>query len=78
MRIICSWCKKFLDEKKPFDDKSVSHAKCADCLERQEQEAKKDVADETPAEMAHRLDRITSILAEGVLKLIEERQLEKK
>ena len=36
MKIICSWCKKFMGEKEPFDDPSVSHAKCSTCLSKQE------------------------------------------
>ena|SRR3989338_1168345 len=35
MKIICSWCKKFLGEKEPSDDLSETHAKCADCLKEQ-------------------------------------------
>ena len=35
MRIVCSWCKKFLGEKEPFDDSSETHAKCPTCIERQ-------------------------------------------
>ncbi len=36
MKIICSWCKKIIGEKEPFDDPSISHAKCAACLSRQD------------------------------------------
>lgn len=35
MKIICSWCKKLLGEKEPFEDPSETHAKCAACLEKQ-------------------------------------------
>src|SRR3989338_1042492 len=35
MKIICSWCKKVMGEKEPFDDPSVSHAKCSACLSKQ-------------------------------------------
>lgn len=35
MQIICSWCKKFMGEKEPFDDPSETHAKCAECLKKQ-------------------------------------------
>ena len=79
MKIICSWCKKFLGEKAPFDDKSVSHAKCSDCLKKQDRESKAVLTNpggevkETPAEMASRLDQIAAILAEGVLNLMAEK-----
>ena len=40
MKIICSWCKKLIGEKEPFDDPSTTHAKCPDCLKKQkDQEA---------------------------------------
>lgn len=32
MKIICSWCKKFMGEKEPVEDSSETHAKCAACL----------------------------------------------
>ena len=35
MKIVCSWCKKVMGEKEPFDDPSVSHAKCSACLSKQ-------------------------------------------
>ncbi len=35
MKIICSWCKKFLGEKEPSNDPSETHAKCVNCLEKQ-------------------------------------------
>jgi hypothetical protein len=35
MKIMCSWCKKSLGEKEPFDDPSETHGKCADCIEKQ-------------------------------------------
>ena len=38
MKIICSWCKKFLGEKEPFKDQSETHAKCPECIEKQRQE----------------------------------------
>ena len=38
MKIICSWCKKFMGEKEPFDDPSETHSKCAECLEKQRKE----------------------------------------
>lgn len=38
MKIICSWCKKFMGEEEPFDDLSETHAKCAECLKEQRQE----------------------------------------
>lgn len=38
MKIICSWCKKVLGEKEPFDDPAVTHAKCSNCLEKQQRE----------------------------------------
>ena len=31
MRIICAWCKKFLREKEPLYDKSISHGICEKC-----------------------------------------------
>ena len=38
MRIVCSWCKKFIGEKEPLDDPSETHSKCAECLEKQRKE----------------------------------------
>lgn len=38
MKIICSWCKKFMGEKEPFDDETETHAKCVECLRKQEGE----------------------------------------
>ena len=35
MKIICSWCKKFLGEKEPYDDPSETHGRCAERLEKQ-------------------------------------------
>ena len=35
MKINCSWCKKFMGEKEPYDDPSTSHGKCVECLEKQ-------------------------------------------
>ncbi len=35
MKIICSWCKKVLGEKEPFNDPSETHARCPECLEKQ-------------------------------------------
>ena len=32
MKIVCSWCKKFIGEKEPLDDKSESHTKCDGCI----------------------------------------------
>lgn len=41
MKIICSWCKKTIGEKEPYDDPSITHAKCTDCLNTQEKEDKR-------------------------------------
>jgi hypothetical protein len=38
MKIVCSWCKKFMGEKEPFNDSSETHAKCAECLKKQKKE----------------------------------------
>ena len=38
MKITCSWCKKFLGEKEPFEDKAVTHAKCPECIQKQKNE----------------------------------------
>ncbi len=35
MKIICSWCKKVMGEKEPFDDPSVTHGRCMACLSKQ-------------------------------------------
>jgi len=34
MKIICSWCGTQLGEKEPFEDQSISHAKCEECLKK--------------------------------------------
>jgi hypothetical protein len=41
MKIICSWCKRFIGEKEPFEDVSETHAKCSVCLNKQKSETKK-------------------------------------
>ena len=49
MKIVCSWCKKVMGEKAPFDDVTATHAKCTSCLEKQKLEdesSKKIVAGE--------------------------------
>ena len=33
MKVICSWCKKELEEKESLDDDSISHGCCSDCKE---------------------------------------------
>jgi len=33
MKIICSYCKKDVGEKEPFDDDSVSHIICSECFD---------------------------------------------
>lgn len=38
MKIVCSWCKKLLGEKEPFEDQSETHAKCPECLQKQKNE----------------------------------------
>ena len=30
--IQCAWCKKFMGEKAPYNDKGVTHAMCPECL----------------------------------------------
>ena len=35
MKIICSWCNKFMGEKVPYDDSSETHGKCPECLKKQ-------------------------------------------
>ena len=50
MKIICSWCKKLIGEKEPFDDPSETHGKCPDCLEKEKKKARgliKEAADVT-------------------------------
>ena len=81
MKIICSWCKKVLGEKEPFDDHSVSHAKCTDCLEKQLEESRKTSANksenwrhkESPAEIAANVHQVISALVEGALALARKR-----
>jgi len=34
MIIECSWCKKILGEKAPYEDKSVTNTICNDCFEK--------------------------------------------
>jgi hypothetical protein len=38
LRIVCSWCKKFMGEKEPYDDSSETHGRCAECLKKQRDE----------------------------------------
>jgi PAS domain-containing protein len=40
MRIICSYCKKEMGEKEPFDDDSVSHIMCSECFDYFEEQIK--------------------------------------
>lgn len=32
MTIFCSWCKKFMGEKEPKEDKSITHGICPECM----------------------------------------------
>jgi hypothetical protein len=41
MKIICSTCKIFLGEQKPFSDPSEISAKCVSCLDKEKEEARK-------------------------------------
>jgi hypothetical protein len=34
MRIICSWCRKFIRERQPTWDKCISHSICEECYEK--------------------------------------------
>ena len=34
MLVICSWCEKFIKEKEPLWDKSISHTICEGCYEK--------------------------------------------
>lgn len=34
MIVKCGWCPKVLDEKEPFEDKSVTHGICISCAEK--------------------------------------------
>jgi len=34
MLVICSWCDKFIKEKEPLWDKSISHTICEECYEK--------------------------------------------
>jgi len=34
MKRVCAWCGKFLGEKKPLEDKSVTHSICNKCLKK--------------------------------------------
>lgn len=35
MIIICAYCRKFLGEKQPIEDKRTSHGCCKECLARE-------------------------------------------
>jgi len=30
--VICGWCKELLGEKEPFEDVSITHGICPDCM----------------------------------------------
>jgi len=32
MKIVCAWCGKDMGEKPPYDDPSITHSICEDCL----------------------------------------------
>jgi hypothetical protein len=31
MQIVCSWCEKFLGDKEPLSDGSITHSICGEC-----------------------------------------------
>ncbi len=41
MLVICSWCEKFIKEKEPLRNKSISHTICEECYVRVIDEIKK-------------------------------------
>ena len=41
MIVICAWCKKFIREKEPKEDKSVSHSCCEECKKKVDEQIKK-------------------------------------
>jgi hypothetical protein len=41
MQVKCSWCEKFIKEKEPLWDKSISYATCEECYVRVVYEIKK-------------------------------------
>jgi len=38
MLIFCSWCERYIGEKKPFWDRSISHSICKECYNKFEDE----------------------------------------
>ena len=41
MVVMCSWCKKVLGEKEPFENKNITHGLCDKCFAKQMSEIKK-------------------------------------
>ena len=41
MIVLCAWCKKFIREKEPKEDKSVSHSCCEECKKKVDEQIKK-------------------------------------
>jgi len=64
MRVICSWCKKVLGKKEPFDDPSQTEGKCAEC-------AMKHKVSDDPAEQAQ-IEAELRVLAELLIDLYAE------
>ena len=48
MIIKCAWCGKYLGEKEPYDDKSVTHGICQKCKAKMEAEEDEDDLCPTP------------------------------
>ena len=41
MHVICYWCGKYIKEKEPLEDKSISHGMCQDCCKKAKTKIKK-------------------------------------
>jgi hypothetical protein len=38
MIVQCAWCGKYLGQKEPLEDKSVTHSKCAECVKKEQED----------------------------------------
>jgi len=41
MHVICSWCGKYIKEKEPLEDESISHGMCQGCCKKAKIKIKK-------------------------------------